>query len=106
MGRAYDPYREVIESTSTAKFRIRFLSSGFRQILTSDACKNLVEEQTEKIADKANSGQAEFAGYDNFSSNVSMSDYAGGRWMGKVKTATKFGRIEEAEHKTLSKAVM
>lgn len=83
--------------------KIKFISSGFKDILCSEGVMNLVTSETSIIQDKANANNSR--GGDGFSANVWMGAYGGGRWVGSVTTTDLKSKIAEAEDKALSRAV-
>lgn len=76
--------------------RIEFNSDGFRQILLSDGCRQLVQSTTEDIRDKAGDG---------FESSVQVGGYGGGRWIGFVSTTDQDSVKAETEEKALTRAL-
>ncbi len=88
-----------------AEIKIEFISEGFKQILMSDGVKALVESEANKIRDKANAGISGEFETDGYKTTTMVGNYGGGRYVSYVQ-ATDFGAAqEEAEHKTLTKAV-
>ncbi len=88
---------------------IKFNSEGFRQILLGDGVKNLVTEATNNIAEKANANltDPESEGY---TASVFQGDMVskygyGGRWVGHVSANDRRASADEAENKSLSRAV-
>ena len=89
--------------------KITFKSEGFREILMGEGVKALVSEETEKIALKANSNltdpDSEGFGAEVFQGSM-MSKYGyGGRWVGRVAAMDYKASADEAEMKSLSRAV-
>lgn len=91
------------------KIDIQFNSEGFRQILVGDGVKNVVEEATKNIAEKANANltDPQSEGYvSKVFQGAMMSKYGhGGRWVGYVTAADRRASADEAETKSLSRAV-
>ena len=88
---------------------ITFDSEGFREILCGEGVKNVVSEEAEKIALKANGNltDPDSEGYeaDVFLGSM-MSKYGhGGRWIGEVAAVDYKASADEAEMKSLSRAV-
>ena len=88
---------------------ITFDSEGFREILCGEGVKNVVSEEAEKIALKANGNltDPDSEGYeaDVFPGSM-MSKYGhGGRWIGEVVAMDYKASADEAEMKSLSRAV-
>lgn len=83
--------------------RIVFNSDGFRQILLSDGCRDLIQETADEIRDKADANNDR--GGEGFSSSVQVGGYGGGRWIGFVGTTDKASMIAESEDKALTRAV-
>lgn len=88
---------------------LEFNSEGFRQILLSDGVKSLVETASNNIAARANANltDADSEGYDvMIAESPRMSKYgSGGRWVGFVGAADYKAMADEAENKSLSRAV-
>lgn len=76
--------------------RIEFNSEGFRQILLSDGCRQLVQSTADDIRDKAGEG---------FESTVQVGGYGGGRWIGFVSTTDQDSVKAETEEKALTRAL-
>lgn len=90
--------------------RIVFNSEGFRQILTSEGCRDVVQSATDAIRDKAveNYDAVTLDNVDaseGIRANVQIGGYGGGRYIGFVSTADKYAAAAEAEDKILSRAV-
>lgn len=83
--------------------RIVFNSEGFRQILLSQGCHDVVTEVTEEIKDRANSNNAR--GGEGFRASTQVGGYGGGRWIGFVSTTDKNTMIAESEDKALTGAL-
>lgn len=84
------------------RLTIEWNHDGFEEILCSDGVMALVEEQTERIKDAANSY---YAG-DGFDSGTRLGwAYGSQRAMGFVYSTDKESAIAESEHKALSRAV-
>lgn len=81
--------------------RIVFDSEGFRQILLSEGCQELVQSVTEEIRDKANAN----AGFEGFDSSVQVGGYGGGRWIGFVTAQDKKASAAESEDQALTRAL-
>lgn len=86
-----------------ADVRIVFKSEGFRQILLSDGCRDLVQSTTEEIKNKANANNTR--GGDGFEASTMVGGYGGGRWIGFVSTTDNASRIAESEDKALTRAI-
>jgi hypothetical protein len=90
--------------------RIVFNSEGFRQILLSDGCHELVQKTTEEIRDKAAQNYAAVSpnGVDadaGISANTQVGGYGGGRWIGFVSTADQYAAAAETEDKIMTRAL-
>lgn len=88
---------------------ITFNSEGFRDILTSDGVRKVVEDATQKIANNANANLTD-ATSEGYGGDVvmspRMSNYGnGGRWVGFVRALDYKAMADEAENKSLSRAV-
>ena len=78
-----------------SKTHIEFIDQGFREILSSSGTKTCVESVAQSIQAKAGNGfEAETSYYGQ-----------GHRWMGFVHTTNRESMKDEAENKTLTKAV-
>lgn len=78
-----------------SKTKLTFIDKGFRDILSSAGTKSVIDETANRIA--LNAG----AGYEANSSYYGQ----GHRWIGFVHTTDTKSMRDEAEHKTLTKAV-
>lgn len=83
--------------------RIVFNSEGFRQVLLSEECHEVVTQVTEEIKDRANSNNAR--GGEGFRASTQVGGYGGGRWIGFVSTTDKNTMIAESEDKALTGAL-
>lgn len=85
--------------------RIEFISDGFKQILLSKGCEQLVKDITDEIADKADANNTR--GGAGFSPSVKyiVGGYGGGRWLGFVGTTDKQSAQAESEELALTRAV-
>lgn len=86
-----------------ADVRIVFNSEGFRQILLSDGCRDLVQSTTEEIKNKADANNTR--GGDGFEASTMVGGYGGGRWIGFVSTTDNASKIAESEDKALTRAI-
>ena len=84
--------------------RLEFISDGFKQILESDGVRELVQETSDNIKDRANANN--MRGGQGFESNVIQGNYGGGRWVGFVKSTDRESDIAESEDKALTGAVL
>lgn len=78
------------------KMRIEWNSEGFKSILTSAGTKALVDSAAQSIAAKCGEG---------YEAKSFMGGFGGGRYVGAVHASTQEAREDEAENKTLEKAV-
>ena len=85
---------------ASKNIRIQFNSEGFRQILTSSGCHEVVQQVTNDICEKAN---ANYNG-DGFVATTQIGGYGGGRWIGFVSSSDKASTIAESEDKALTRA--
>lgn len=90
--------------------RIVFNSAGFRQILTSEGCHELVQDTTDSIKDKAVTNYAAVSpngtdASEGIRSSTQIGGYGGGRWIGFVSTADEYASAAESEDKILTRAV-
>lgn len=89
--------------------QITFNSEGFRQILLGDGVKSVVSQATETIASRANGNllATDSEGYEgDVVESPRMSNYGnGGRWVGFVRALDYEAMADEAENKSLSRAV-
>lgn len=82
--------------------KIEFVDKGFKDILASDGVKNLVEQHTEAICSRANANLTQDSeGY--VTKIYPPSD--GVRWVGVVAATDHASMVDEAENKSLSRAV-
>ena len=86
-----------------ADVRIVFNSDGFKQILLSDGCRDLVQSTTEEIKNKADANNTR--GGDGFEASTMVGGYGGGRWIGFVSTTDNASKIAESEDKALTRAI-
>ena len=87
-----------------ADVRIEFNSEGFRQILLSQGCHDLVQQTADEISEKANGNNTR--GGSGFESGTRLGKaYGSQRAIGFVYTTDRKSRIAESEDKALSKAV-
>lgn len=86
-----------------AKARIVFNSEGFRQILTSEGCQNVVKTTAEGICERANANNSR--GGDGFKASVELGGYGGGRWIGFVSATDNKASAAESEDKALTGAI-
>lgn len=86
-----------------ADVRIVFNSDGFKQILLSEGCHNLVQSTADGIRDAANANNAR--GGEGFVSSTQVGGYGGGRWIGFVSAADKNASIAESEDQALTRAL-
>ena len=86
-----------------ADTRIEFISSGFREILLSDGCHELVQSVTDDIYTKANANNTR--GGEGFEASTMVGGYGGGRWIGFVSTTDKESKIAEAEDLALTRSL-
>ena len=86
-----------------ADARIVFKSEGFRQILLSDGCRDLVQSTAEEIKNKADANNTR--GGSGFEATTQVGGFGGGRWIGFVSSTDKASKIAEAEDKALTRAL-
>lgn len=91
------------------QMELTFIPEGFRQILMSEGVKSIVSDATEKITARANSNlvDTDSEGYEgDVLESPRMSKYsASGRWVGFVRAIDYKAMADEAEYKSLSRAV-
>ena len=83
--------------------RIVFNSEGFREILLSDGCHNLVQSVTDEIAEKANANNNR--GGNGFNASTEVGGYGGGRWIGFVTATDKKAAAAQSEDQALTRAL-
>lgn len=83
--------------------RLSFNPDGFRQILLSDGCRQVVQETAEEICDKANANNER--GGEGFAVTTQVGGYGGGRWIGFVTAKDKNASAAESEDKALTRAL-
>lgn len=92
-----------------SEIKIEFNSAGFREVLLSEGVKTLVTETAWDIAKRADANltNPSSEGYDaQVVYSPLMSKYGnGGRWVGFVSAFDREARVDEAENKSLSRAV-
>ncbi len=91
------------------RIKITFNSEGFREILLGEGVKKLVSDATEKIEARAN-GNLTDSESEGFEGKVFKGDMVsgyghGGRWIGHVAALDSRASADEAETKSLSRAV-
>jgi hypothetical protein len=87
----------------TMSTRIVFNSDGFRQVLLSEGCHELVETVTQEISDKANANNDR--GGSGFNASVEVGGYGGGRWIGFVTATDKKAAAAQSEDQALTRAL-
>ena len=90
--------------------RIVFNSEGFRQILTSEGCRAVVQSATDAIRVRAVDNYDAVTpdnvdASEGIRSNTQIGGYGGGRWIGFVSTADSYAAAAEAEDKILTRAI-
>ena len=83
--------------------RIVFNSEGFRDILLSDGCHELVQSVTDEIAEKANANNDR--GGNGFNASTQVGGYGGGRWIGFVTATDKKAAAAQSEDQALTRAL-
>lgn len=82
---------------------IEFNNDGFKAILQSDGCREVIEQTANEIEDKANSNNSR--GGTGFNSKVELGTKAG-RYIGFVYSTDKNSLIAETEDSALSGAIL
>lgn len=82
---------------------IEFKNDGFKAILQSDGCREVIEQTANEIADKANSNNTR--GGTGFASKTEYGTRAG-RYIGFVYSTDKDSLIAETEDGALSGAIL
>lgn len=82
---------------------VEFNNDGFKAILQSDGCREVIEQTANEIADKANSNNSR--GGTGFNSKVELGTKAG-RYIGFVYSTDKNSLIAETEDSALSGAIL
>lgn len=92
-----------------SEITITFNSEGFRQVLLSEGVKSSLEGITSEITARANANLTDpkSEGYEgDVVESPRMSSYgAGGRWVGFVRAMDYRAMADEAENKSLSRAL-
>ena len=83
--------------------RIVFNSEGFREILLSDGCHEVVQSVTDEIAAKANANNDR--GGNGFNASTEVGGYGGGRWIGFVTATDKKAAAAQSEDQALTRAL-
>ena len=86
-----------------SQVNINFISDGFRQILTSDGVRSLVEETAKGIQSRANAKAPTDS--DGFEVTTMVGGYGGGRWVSRVQAADYKAAEAEAEDKILTGSI-
>lgn len=85
--------------------RIEFIGEGFGEIMRSEGTRELVQEVTDGIADKANANNNR--GGEGFRKSVEPSGrYKNRRWVGFVSTTDKESVAAETEDGALTGAIL
>lgn len=88
-----------------AEVQIEFIGEGFGEILRSEGTRELVQQVTEDIGNKANARNS-FGG-EGFRTSVEQSGrYKNKRWVGFVSTTDKKSIQAETEDGALSGAIL
>lgn len=82
--------------------KIVFLQTGFKAILNSSGCQNVIYQKTKQICDEANSNNTR--GGNGFNYRVIRGSTAK-RWLGFVNVTDIESSIAETEDKALTRAV-
>lgn len=86
-----------------AKFtKIEFVNAGFKGILQSDGCEDLVKQTTERICSEANGNNTR--GGKGFESKVILSGRAG-RYIGLIKPSDKKAITAASEDSAVERAL-
>lgn len=85
------------------KARIVFNSEGFRQILLSDGCHNLVQQTADEISQRANANNSR--GGEGFRATTQVGGYGGGRWIGFVTASDSKASAAQSEDQALTRAI-
>ena len=83
--------------------RIVFNSEGFREILLSDGCHEVVQSVTDEIAAKANANNDR--GGNGFNASTEVGGYGGGRWIGFVTATDNKAAAAQSEDQALTRAL-
>lgn len=94
---------------NVSEIKIEFNSAGFREVLLSEGVKTLVTETAYDIAKRADANLTNPYS-DGYSAQVVYSPLVskyghGGRWVGFVSASDRGARVDEADNKSLSRAV-
>ena len=85
--------------------RIEFIGEGFGEILRSEGTRELVQQTTDEIANRANGNNSR--GGKGFSKSVEQSGrYKNRRWVGFVTTTDKESVIAETADGALTGAIL
>lgn len=83
------------------KVKIEFIDKGFKEILKQPSVATLVDDVGMDIEMRANASSQ----YGDVYAHEVVIGYNGSRWVGFVHNSDYKGAVDEAENKTLSKAV-
>ena len=86
-----------------SNIRLEFNSNGFRQLLLSEGCRELVQSTAEEICEKANGNNTR--GGEGFAVRTQVGGYGGGRYIAFVSSTDKKSFIAESEDKALTGAL-
>ena len=86
------------------QIKIKFISSGFKEILCSGGVQSAVTQAAENICSRANANNTR--GGEGFATDTWVGNYGGGRWVASVSTTDHASCVAEAEDKALSRAVI
>lgn len=83
--------------------KIEFIDSGFKAILASEGCREVLETTSQEICDRANGNNTR--GGEGFAQKVEYGGRAQ-RFIGFVYTTDKNSEIAEAEDGALTRAIL
>jgi len=85
--------------------RLEFIGEGFGEILRSEGTRDLVQQVTDEIGNKANGNNVR--GGEGFRTSVEQSGrYKNRRWVGFVSTTDKKSVTAETEDGALTRAIL
>lgn len=87
-----------------AEMKIEFLSAGFKEILMSDGVRSILAQKGDEICARANANLTE-SDSDGYKVTTMPGNYGGGRWVTYVQATDFLAALDEAENKSLTKAV-
>ena len=83
--------------------RIVFNSEGFKQILLSQGCHDVIQKTADEICEKANANNDR--GGNGFRATTMVGGYGGGRYIGFVTATDEKASAAQSEDQALTRAI-